>query len=203
MSERLDYMLNASRVTRPSRVVIFLVLLFFVGCADHPRAQPTRRWSQPCDNCVAGVENFAKVAPALWRGSQPTADGFRNLEAAGVKTIVSLREGNDDLALLQGTKLRYVRIPSRAWDPEDAQLVLFLKILEDPNNRPVFVHCVEGRDRTGYSVTTYRIVVENWSADDAIHEMFDFRFNAIWFRNPTFLRALDAAKVRELVKRAP
>ena len=183
--------------------LVLLLLSICVGCADRPDAPPTRTWAKPCDNCIAGVENFSRVSPALWRGSQPTAEGFRNLAAAGVKTIVSLRQHSDDLPLLQGTNLRYIRIPSHAWDPEDAQLILFLKILEDPKNWPVFVHCAEGRYRTGYSVATYRIVVENWSADDAIHEMFDFRFNAIWFRIPTFLRALDVAKVRELVKRAP
>ena len=34
--------------------------------------------------------NFRKVSDALWRGSQPTREGFRNLETAGVKTIVNL-----------------------------------------------------------------------------------------------------------------
>jgi len=131
------------------------------------------------------------------------AEGFRGLEAAGAKTIVSLRDRHVDHELLVTTKLKYVRIPGHAWDPEEAELVLILKILEDRDNWPVFVHCAEGRDRTGYSVATYRMAVENWSVDDALHEMFDFRFNAIWFRNPAFLRRLDVAKMRELVKRAP
>jgi protein tyrosine/serine phosphatase len=139
----------------------------------------------------------------LWRGAQPSAQGFRNLDAAGAKTVISLREQHDDLPLLAGTKLRYVRLPSHAWDPEEAQLVLFLKILDDPKNWPVFVHCAEGRDRTGYSVATYRMVVEKWRADDAIHEMFDFRFNAVWFRNPSFLRRLNVERLRQLVKLAP
>ncbi|MGH7817758.1 MAG: fused DSP-PTPase phosphatase/NAD kinase-like protein, partial [Candidatus Binatia bacterium] len=105
--------------------------------------------------------------------------------------------------LLARTQLRYIRIAEHAWDPDQAQLVLLLKILEDPKNWPVFVHCAEGRDRTGYSVATYRMVVENWSVDDALHEMFDFRFNTVWFRNPSFLRRLDAALMRQWVQRAP
>ena len=89
-----------------------------------------------------------------------------DLKATGVKTVESLREGKDDLPHLQGTKLSHVRIPTRTWNPEEAQLVLFLKILEDPKNWPVFVHCVEGRS---YSVATYRPVVGNWSDGDEIH----------------------------------
>lgn len=157
----------------------------------------------PCDDCLAGVENFTKVSAALWRGAQPTAEGFRSLAAAGTKTVVSLRDHHDDYELLSDTKLKYVRIPTHAWDPEDAELVLFLKIVADRDNWPVFVHCAEGRDRTGYAVATYRIVVENWSVDDTLHEMFDYRFNAIWFRNPAFLRRLEVGKIGELVKRAP
>lgn len=184
----------------------FIALLFMflgAGCAMRPTTPPTRTWPQPCDDCVAEVENFTKVSPALWRGAQPTAQGFRSLEAAGAKTIISLREQHDDWTLIAGTKLKYIRIPEHAWDPDEAQLVLFLKIIEDPKNWPVFVHCAEGRDRTGYSVAAYRMVVENWSVDDALHEMFDFRFNAIWFRNPAFLRTLNVETMRERVKRAP
>ena len=190
---------------RPSlkRSVLPLILFLCLGCATRPATLPTRTWAQPCDSCVAGVENFAKVSPALWRGAQPSAEGFRNLEAAGAKTVVSLRDQRDDWPLLAGTKLKYLRIPEHAWDPDEAQLVLLLRIIEDPKNWPAFVHCAEGRDRTGYSVATYRLVVENWSVDDALHEMFDFRFNSIWFRNPVFLRKLDVAIMRRWVARAP
>lgn len=188
---------------RGNYAALFILLTLCFGCGRRPSVPPTRAWPKPCDNCIAGVENFTKVSAALWRGAQPMAEGFRGLEAAGAKTIVSLRDRHDDHELLVTTKLKYVRIPAHAWDPEEAELVLILKILEDRDNWPVFVHCAEGRDRTGYSVATYRMAVENWSVDDALHEMFDFRFNAIWFRNPAFLRRLDVAKMRELVKRAP
>jgi len=184
-------------------VGVLSLLCLLYSCASRPSTPPSRSWPTPCDTCIPGVENFSKVSPALWRGAEPTAEGFRGLEAAGAKTVVSLRDAHDDYELLAGTKLKYLRIPTNAWDPEESELVLFLKILENRDNWPVFVHCAEGRDRTGYSVATYRMVVENWSVDDALHEMFDFRFNAIWFRNPAFLRKLDIAKIRELVKRAP
>jgi protein tyrosine phosphatase (PTP) superfamily phosphohydrolase (DUF442 family) len=190
----------------------FLVLCCFLiltisGCAARPKLPPTRQWENPCDTCIDGVKNFAKVSPLLWRGAQPTKEGFRNLETAGVKTILSLREHHDDLALLDGTNLKYLRIPMDAWNPEEAELVLFLTSLEralnDSAARPIFVHCAEGKDRTGYSIAAYRMLFENWTADDAIHEMFDFGFYAIWFQNPTFLRRLNIEKVRKEMRRAP
>jgi len=183
---------------------IYIIVCFCcLGCDGRPSTSPTRTWAKPCDDCIAGVENFAKVSPTLWRGAQPSNEGFRNLEAAGAKTIISLRDRHDDLPQLAGTKLKYLRVPAHAWDPKDAQIIQVLRILQDPKNWPVFVHCAEGRDRTGYVVATYRMVIENWPADDAILEMFDFRFNTIWFRNPAFLRELNVEKMVQLVKLAP
>lgn len=182
---------------------ILLLTLVLSACAQRPTSIPTRSWTKPCDDCIDGVENFAKVSPALWRGAQPTAEGFRNLAAAGAKTVVSLRARGDDLELLAGTDLKYIRIQTSAWNPDEVPLVLFLKIIQNPNNWPVFVHCAQGRDRTGYAVAIYRMVVENWAVDDALHEMFDFRFNRFWFRNPAFLRQVDLAQLRERVERVP
>lgn len=159
----------------------------------------SRTWDQPCDNCISGVENFAKVSAALWRGAQPTAEGFRSLAAAGVKTVINLRDRHDDAPLLTGTNLKYVRVIARAWDPKEAELAEVLKVIANRDNWPVFVHCAHGRDRTGYVVATYRMLVDGWSADDAIREMYDFHFNTIWFRNPGFLRQLNMDKLRGLV----
>ena len=52
-------------------------------------------------------------------------------------------------------------------------------------------------------VAAYRIIVQDWTADDAIHEMFDFHFNTIFFENPIFLRALDKEDIRLRVKLTP
>lgn len=176
--------------------LLICVAVLSVGCATCPSTLRTRSWMAPCDTCIMercdmcikGVKNFVKVSPALWRGAQPTSEGFRNLQAAGVKTIVNLRHDHDDFPLLACTNLKYFWIKARAWHPKEEDLVKFLKVLEDKTNWPVFVHCAAGSDRTGYSVATYRIVKENWTADDAIHEMFDFGYHPWWFRNPSILR---------------
>lgn len=42
---------------------------------------------------------------------------------------------------------------------------------------------------------------KGWDADTAIEEMFDFRYNPVWFGNPHFLRRL-AARRDEVAERA-
>ncbi len=46
------------------------------------------------------------------------------------------------------------------------------------------------------------MIIEKWPANDR-YEMFDFRFNTLWFRNPGFLRRLDLEKMRRLMSLAP
>lgn len=158
---------------------------------------------QPCDACVPGVINFAKISDALWRGAQPTAEGFRQLERMGLRTVVSFRHDHDDLELLKGTRLKYLRIPSRAYHPSEASIVTFLKAIEDPANWPVYIHCAQGRDRTGYNAAAYRMVFQGWNAEDSIREMNTFHFNKIWIGNPGFLKKLDIERLKQLLKTEP
>lgn len=158
---------------------------------------------QPCDDCLPGIVNFARVTPWLWRGAQPNAEGFQALAKAGVRTVINLRMGSDnnDEPLLAGTGLRAIQIPMKAWSPSTSSLAQFLreldKIRHDPSLAPVFVHCQQGRDRTGYSMATYRMAMEGWSAEDALQEMTNFRFNEIWVGNRSFLRHLDVPALRQ------
>jgi len=191
---------------------IYIASVLLGGCATHLVSPPTRTWEQPCDVCVPGVANFTKVTDKLWRGSQPDMndpDIFRKLEQRGVKTVINLRHNHDDFDKLKETNIRYLWIPMRAWHPEEEDLVLFLSALRrafaDPNLWPVFVHCAEGKDRTGYAIAAYRIIEEQWEAEDAIHEMFDFRYNTFWLGNPRFLRDLkkNSKEIEARVTRAP
>lgn len=164
----------------------------------HADVQPTRELAKPCDDCVPGVENFAKVSDALWRGAQPSSEGFKAMEGMGLKTVISFRHDHDDLPLLKGTKLKYLRIPSFAFYPTEEHLLTFLKVMENPDNWPVYIHCAQGRDRTGYNAAAYRMLIQNWDVNDAILEMNVFHFNKIWIGNPGFLKALQARSPQSL-----
>jgi hypothetical protein len=104
-----------------------------------PLPKKPHTWAPPENNRYEGVKNFGEVTDHIWRGEQPTTIGFQKLYDAGVRTIISLRWDHDDFDLLRGTKLKYVRIPMRAWDPDlgdRAQLVLALKTLRQLSTGP-------------------------------------------------------------------
>src|SRR2546426_1022194 len=44
---------------------------------------------------VQGIENFYQVDSHVYRGAQPTNEGFERLAKIGVKTVIDLREADE------------------------------------------------------------------------------------------------------------
>ncbi|MDB5296909.1 MAG: protein tyrosine phosphatase [Phycisphaerales bacterium] len=190
----------------PSRIIAFLALWAAVGVAcggcvtmTPPPAAVGAVADAPLSAAFAsptalpGVPNFAEVAPGVYRGAQPTAEGFRQLERLGVRTVVNLRAFHDDQELLAGTSLRQVRVRCAPWDVGRGELERVLAVVDDPASGRVFIHCQHGADRTGYVVAGYRLIRQGWDATSAIAELDRFGFHAVWRNIPTRLRELAAA----------
>ena len=145
-----------------------------------------------------GLPNFYCVAPNLYRGAQPTAEGLRAAEKLGVKTVIDLRAFHTDTDEAAGTKLALEHISFKTWHPEDEDVLRFLKIVTARKNQPVFVHCQHGSDRTGMMVAIYRIAVQGWTKRDAIDEMTkgNFGFHPEWKNLVAYIEKLDVEAVR-------
>ena len=124
------------------------------------------------------VANFAKVADGVFRGAQPDAAGFRALKDRGIRTIVNLRAKHDDRPEAEALGMSVVTIPLSAKlaidPPTEDEIRAFLVVVRDPARQPVFVHCAEGRDRTGVMCAVYRIEVDGWTPEKAYDEMRSF-----------------------------
>lgn len=155
-----------------------------------------RKWAEPLE--LPGVPNLHKVCDELYRGAQPTAEGMRQLEKLGIKTVVNLRFLLSDRDELKGTAMRYEHINMVTFYPQTEAVVRFLRIVADPNRAPVFVHCHHGADRTGTMCAVYRVAVQGWSKDEAIEEMTQggFGHHPIWKNLPRFIRELDIEKLK-------
>ena len=53
---------------------------------------------------LPGCPNLCKVSNTLYRGAQPTREGFERLKKLGIKTVVSLRDHHSDEELLADRK---------------------------------------------------------------------------------------------------
>jgi len=195
---------------------ILAVSLLATACAQLPLTapQPTHT-SNPPRNDYTGLTNFGKVTNEIWRGAQPTTAGYKNLVESGkVKSFLSLRHGtNRDTATLKVENIQGVRcfqVAMREWDPGQdnlRQLALAVKTLkrlsDNPQTRPVYVHCKAGRNRTGFVVATYRIVYQGWTPEEAVREMRAYHFARPYSRVEWFLKNLDVPRFTKLIEELP
>ena len=101
-----------------------------------------------------------------------------------MKTVIDLRKDKleESSAWAQAAGLKYINIPlttKRA--ATDDQSNHFLKLVNDPANWPVYVHCKGGRHRTGQMTAIYRITQDRWTADQAYKEMQHYDFEDSFF----------------------
>ena len=158
---------------------------------------------------LPGLPNLNKVTDTLYRGAQPLPDppygGYAELKKLGIKTLVNLRSDHSDQAEAEAAGLGYVSIPMHAWHAEDEDVVRFLQTVTDPKLMPVFVHCQHGSDRTGVCVAAYRVVVQDWSKDDAVREMTEgnYGFHGIWTNLAAYIQKMDVEAMRQKISLPP
>ena len=138
-----------------------------------PTAGPTK---------VEGVslKNFGRVNENYYRGPQPGPAEFAELKRLGIKTVIDLRKDSKKEApeWVRAAGMRYVNLPLVASKPATAEeTAQFLKLVNDPANWPVYVHCKGGRHRTGALTAVYRITQDGWTADQAFEEMLRYDFD--------------------------
>lgn len=157
-------------------------------------AQRPTAWAQPV--AESGLHNLHRVTPTLWRSALPDDQGFATADALGIRTIVNLRPGVDRPSAPMHAALEH--IPVWTWHVTDDEILAFLRIATDPAKQPVLVHCQHGADRTGVMVAAYRVVVQDWSKDDAIREMQrgGYGYHVIWSNLPRVIQRLDVVEMR-------
>jgi len=126
---------------------------------------------------VPGVPNFHRVDQQVFRGAQPTGAGWNSLAKLGVKVVLDLRQDKEggehmisvEAKAVQEAGMRYVNVPMKGVvAPSDDQIAKILTILNGPD--PVFVHCRQGKDRTGVAIACYRIAHDRWDNKRALDE---------------------------------
>ena len=142
------------------------------------------------------IFNFGQVSPAYYRGGELKGQDALDLAKLGVKMVIDLRSDGDydasEAQLVATAGIGYTRIPmTTRTAPTAEQVSTFLKLVTNPANQPVYVHCVEGRHRTGVMTAVYRMTVDNWSAARAFDEMKRYKFG-MDFLHPEFKKFVYA-----------
>lgn len=153
----------------------------------------------------AEIRRYRQVSETVFRGSQPeTFEDYEALKSAGIKTLLNLRtsdpaeSGEVIQAARLGMKVLWVPMnPLLPINNDDVNRILaYLNGKKPGSNQPqielpIFVHCHEGKDRTGMIIGLYRVETQNWLPANAYDEMLSLDFNTwlvpldIYFRKRT------------------
>ena len=124
------------------------------------------------------LPNFGEATTTLYRGGQPSKEGFRTLAKMGVNIVVDLRGSRDsERKIVTRLGMQYVAMSWQCSFPKDKTFAQFLTLLRQNPGKKVFVHCRLGDDRTGMMIASYRMAREGWSAEKAEKEMEKFGFS--------------------------
>src|SRR3712207_4237327 len=140
--------------------VIVLLLLAALAVAAQQETPPIR--------------NFLRVNDQFCTGGQPRLEHLEKLKAEGVKAVINLRPRGERRAEEEEAKakelgLRYFNIPVVFAEPKEEQATEFLKITDDPENRPAFIHCA-GAVRVGAFWMIRRVLRDGWTIEAAEKE---------------------------------
>jgi protein tyrosine phosphatase (PTP) superfamily phosphohydrolase (DUF442 family) len=120
------------------------------------------------------IRNFVRVTSDVCTGGQPRPEHFARLRADGVRAVLNLRtpaehRADEEREAAMAAGLTYFNIPVAYSTPTDAQADEFLKITDDPANRPIFIHCTAAI-RVGAFWLIRRVVRDNWTWERALEE---------------------------------
>lgn len=120
------------------------------------------------------IRNFLQVTPDFCTGGQPRLEHFAELKSRGVKAVLNLRtpgehRAEEEQAAVEAAGLKYFNIPVVYREPKDADVDAFLKITDDPANRPMFVHCTAAI-RVGGFWLIRRVLRDGMTWDAALEE---------------------------------
>ncbi len=173
---------------------ISLALAVLTSCSAAP---PPVVAEQPLPAAQAveleGVENLHRVSAQLYRSGQPTPQGFTNLQALGIRSVLNLREYHKDTRRARHTDLHLMAYPVAAGQVTAADIENCLNLIAQAP-KPVLVHCWHGSDRTGIVVAAYRIVFEGVSvqAAEAEFRADTYGHHEFWYGNLVeLLRSTD------------
>lgn len=127
------------------------------------------------------IDNFGCINEKFYRGAQPKSGDYENLAAMGVKTIIDLQQDGErnEQQMVEAAGMKFYRIglSDKSW-PSPDKAEQFMKIVNNPANQPVFIHCHGGRHRAGIMTAIYRMHHDGWDAERAYAEMKQYGFES-------------------------
>lgn len=120
------------------------------------------------------IKRFIKVTDELYRGGEPSIEDISKLQQLfNINKIISL-DGSigkkiDRVCKLQ--EINHIIIPINGTELEPIAKLLSYNLRDLLiSDGPTFVHCAEGKDRTGMVIAMFKCKYLGWSCQEALKE---------------------------------
>lgn len=123
---------------------------------------------------VPPLRNFFRINSEFCTGAQPRLEHLDKLKAEGVKSVLNLRPAGEHRAAEEEAHVKklgllYFNIPVVFGEPKEEQVSEFLKITDEVENRPIFIHCAAGIRVAAFWMIR-RVVRDGWTIEAAEEE---------------------------------
>jgi protein-tyrosine phosphatase len=132
------------------------------------------------DGCASPCHDFSfhEDMPGIFVGCRPRHQAdFDQLRQRGIRTIISYETFTWHVAperkKAERNKLAFVNVPVFAFPtvPSEESMEQAVRVLADASLRPVYVHCLYGRDRTAVILGLYKVYYEGATPQEAWNHM--------------------------------
>lgn len=116
----------------------------------------------------------------IYRSGQPYPRQLGPVvDKLGIKTLINFRDNETvssrpecvyEKQFAQEHGLKFVVLPLDC-PPKEETIPPLLKLLDDPANYPLLMHCAEGIERSGLAAAIYRIERMGWTNEHAVAEL--------------------------------
>ncbi len=180
--------------------VIYMIAVALLGFNSLANSKPHLRpnnWAQPIIN--SELQNFYQISDKLYRSEQPNGKAFKELASFGIKNVLNLRKHHTDNDEAKGTNIVLHHLKLSAKHLNQQQIIAALKVIKQAKGT-VLLHCWHGSDRTGAIAAAYRMVFEDWSAQDAIDEFINGGYGYHQWAFPNLIVLLQELDVKKIKK---
>ena len=134
------------------------------------------------------IYNFLALSETLFTGGMPTGEQLTDASQHGVEVVINLAPHDVPDALPNETELvtslgmQYINIPVNWNTPTKEGLNRFMDAIDESKGKKILVHC-EANFRASAFVSMYRILREDWKAEDALevmHKIWDEDAYPVW-----------------------
>jgi protein tyrosine phosphatase (PTP) superfamily phosphohydrolase (DUF442 family) len=150
---------------RPGNNLVIFSLLLAQWWATPSRAQLNSIAPSVHALKADGITNFYQLSERIYSGSAPEGDAaFAELQARGIKTIITVDGAQPDADSARRFGIRYVHLPI-GYDgvPADQELRLIKAAETLPG--PIFVHCHHGQHRGPASAAVICMGTAGWTPE--------------------------------------